>query len=33
MAVLIENGRSGSESAVPVFKNIAEEIIKFYPVG
>jgi len=33
MAVLIENGRSGSRSAVPVFKNIAEEIIKFYPIG
>lgn len=33
MAVLMENGRSGSLSAVPVFKNIAEEIIKFYPVG
>ena len=33
MAVLAENGKSGSESAVPVFKEIAEEIIKFYPVG
>ena len=33
MAVLTENGRSGSESAVPLFKEIAEEIIKFYPAG
>ena len=33
MAVFAENGRSGSGSAVPVFKAIAEEIVKFYPIG
>ena len=33
MAVLAENGKSGGESAAPLFKEIAEEIIKFYPVG
>ncbi len=33
MAVLSENGGSGSKSAAPVFKDIAEEIIKFYPMG
>ncbi len=32
-AVFVENGKSGSLSAVPVFKEIAEEIVKFYPVG
>lgn len=32
MAVLVENGGSGSLSAVPVFGQIAEEIIKFYPI-
>lgn len=31
MAVFVENGKSGSESAVPVFKTIAEEIAKLYP--
>ena len=33
MAVLIENGGSGAVSAAPVFKNIAEKIIKIYPMG
>lgn len=32
MAVLVENGGSGSMSAVPIFGKIAEEIIKFYPI-
>lgn len=32
MAVLVENGGSGSLSAVPLFGEIAEEIIKFYPI-
>lgn len=33
MAVLVENGKSGALSAVPLFKSIAEEIIKIYPAG
>ncbi len=33
MAVLVENGGSGSESAAPIFGEIAEEIIKIYPLG
>ena len=33
MAVLVENGISGAQSAAPVFKDIAEEIIKIYPLG
>lgn len=33
MAVLIEDGGSGSQSAAPVFGEIAEEIIKIYPLG
>lgn len=33
MVVFAENGKSGSESAVPVFKKIAEEIVKIYPAG
>ncbi len=33
MAVLTEDGGSGSASAAPVFKEIAEGIIKIYPVG
>lgn len=33
MAVLVENGGSGALSAAPIFKNIAEEIIKIYPMG
>ena len=32
MAVLVENGGSGSMSAVPIFGKIGEEIIKFYPI-
>jgi cell division protein FtsI/penicillin-binding protein 2 len=32
MAVLVENGGSGSRSAVPLFGQIAEEITKFYPI-
>ncbi len=33
MAVIVENGGSGAQSAVPVFGEIAEEIIKIYPIG
>lgn len=33
MAVFCENGKSGSISAVPLFTEIAKEIIKFYPAG
>lgn len=33
MAVLCEDGGSGSQSAVPVFGDIAEEIMKIYPEG
>ncbi len=33
MAVIAENGGSGAESAAPVFGEIAEEIIKIYPIG
>ncbi len=33
MAVLCEDGGSGAQSAVPVFANIAEEIMKIYPEG
>lgn len=33
MAVLVENGKSGSAAAVPVFKEIAEQIAKIYPMG
>ena len=33
MAVLVEGGGSGSESALPLFGKIAEEIIKIYPLG
>jgi len=33
MAVLVENGGSGSKSAVPVFGKIAEQIVKIYPIG
>ncbi len=33
MAVLVEDGGSGAESALPVFKKIADEIIKIYPLG
>ena len=31
MAVLVEDGGSGAASAAPVFGEIAEEIMKFYP--
>lgn len=33
MAVLAEDGGSGAVSAAPVFKEIAEEIMKIYPLG
>lgn len=33
MAVLVEDGGSGAQSAAPVFKEIAEQIIKIYPLG
>jgi len=33
MAVLADDGGTGSLSAAPVFKEIAEKIIKIYPVG
>lgn len=33
MAVIAENGGSGAESAAPIFGEIAEEIIKIYPIG
>lgn len=33
MAVLIEDGGSGAGSAAPVFGEIAQEIIKIYPLG
>lgn len=33
MAVLVEDGGSGAKSALPVFREIAEKIIKIYPFG
>ncbi|MBQ8588775.1 MAG: penicillin-binding protein 2 [Clostridia bacterium] len=33
MAVLAEDGGSGAASAAPIFGQIAEEIIKIYPIG
>jgi len=33
MAVLAEDGGSGAVSAAPIFGQIAEEIIKIYPIG
>ena len=33
VAVLMENGGSGAKSALPVFKEVAEEISKIYPLG
>ena len=33
MAVIAENGGSGAESAAPAFGEIAQEIIKIYPIG
>ncbi len=33
MAVIAENGGSGAVSAAPIFGEIAEEIIKIYPIG
>jgi len=33
MSVLVENGGGGAASAAPVFGEIAEEILKIYPIG